>query len=412
MSGGLFVKDNRARITVDILYSLQWFLLALTLCVTLSYRISDEPFAFCARVIPTAAVFAAVAFSVRITDFIPIRIIVPLAGIVCCILLGQTTAEKIALGLVGVSATVCGVVITLRAGRDKVHCNDMFIFTAVLALFAVVARRSHNYQIASWIDVISAIYLPLCVAAWYINRLANALFVFNRRTDQPTDLIHRRMHSTILSVSLLVLLTALLLPQSDGSSLLTVIFKAGVAIITRLIMYILDRLPTCVTSLSVPSPGYGDSPPLAGYGYDSSWEMYLLYIAAAVLLITLVVWAIVHIVRFVRNIISSFLSSRSGTRHIRTSGYDTVERLDPPEKVRSSPLFARSNAEKIRAIYKKRISAILGGSLSGLHSLSPNEIAELCREKGENIDELTKLYKKARYTTICTDDDVKAARRL
>lgn len=404
------MKDNRSPVIADVLYSLQWFLVALAVCVTFSERISSDPFSLCSRLITTSAAYAVVALTVRLTDIIPIRIVIPLAAVAGCTLMGQTTAERIVFCGMGIVACVCGFVIHLRTRREEMQYSDMFVFTALLALFSVVSWRTGDTFVNRWVNVISAVFLPLCVAVWYIGRLSKSLSLFSRRTDQPVGRIRSRMRGTIFTVFMLVLLVSLLLPQSNGSSIFTVIFKAATAIIVWLVWSLLSRLPTCSTSMSVPSGGYSDSaPPAADYG--AGWEIYILYLGAAVLFIVFVVWSVKCVVRFIRNIISEFLSPHDRLSKTRTSGYDTVEKLERERRERPKPFSPQSNAQKVRRIYKKRIASILGDSVGNIAALTPDEIAEKCREKNEDISALTALYKKARYTKSCSAQDVESARR-
>lgn len=411
MSGGLFVKDNRAPVIVDIFYSMQWFLLSLAVCVTISYAAMEHPFEFCIGLLPAAAAFAAVALAVRLTDIIAIRATVPLLAIVGCILLGNNTYERILCGAVGAAAAVCGLVIHFRARKDSPQYNDMLFLSLPLALLTVFTWRNGQHSASQWLSMIAVVYLPLCIAVWFINRLSNSLSVFSNQVGQPIRHIRKRMSGILLTAVMIVLLISLLLPQSNGSSLLTIVLKTGLAVIIWLFTFIVSHLPNCSISPGSPPNLIGDSYYSAQYSEGSMWEIYLLYFAAAVMFISLVVWAVKSLIRIIRHIIEGFLRQNDAQTRTRISGYDTIEKLEPPQKKAMDIFAGRSNAQKVRHIYKKRIGALLG-SRTDLGSLTPSEIAALCSEKGEDVTQLTELYKKARYTKSCTAEDVNFARRL
>ncbi len=407
------MKSNRTPVMADVVYSLQWFLAVLAVCAIISDMSTGDAFSFCTRALPCAAAFVLSALIVRLSRSAILRAAIPALAAAGCIFLGRTAGECIALALVGFAAIVCGFFIHFNMKKGVTQYGGMFVIAVILALLPVAAEYAGWDTAQPWLSVISAVYLPLCVAIWYLGRLTGALAVFSRRADQPIELINKRMYSTVITTVVLVLLAAMLIPQAGGGSLLSVVLNAMLRVAVWIVVFIAKLLPVFYPSdPEFPEEIEESVPVFDNTGGGSLIGIYIMYFAAAALFIFIFGWLIASAAKLIKKIVSDYLTQGELGAELAISETDTVEKIDRTLNSGSDRREGRTNAGKIRRIYKKKISAILDVKDSTLSSLTPDEIAALCAEKGENIAALTLLYKKARYTNSCTADDLKAARRL
>ena len=411
------MKDSRAPVIVDVLYSLEWFVLVSTSLIPFLYMGMGTPRGLCAKLMITSAAYVACALAMRVRSAAVVRFVVPAAAAVGCVLLGSTTTEKIILGVSAAMAIVCGNVIFFGLRQGSQAYSGMLFLSALLAVMAFISRRLEMSQLASdeaavWVAALSALYVPLCIASVLLNRLQDALCIFEGRSEQPVTPVKKRVGGLIFLCAAVVFVVMLAIPQAAGGSFLGRFLRDGAYLLVGILIILMN---SCHTESGeppeemMPESMMGAMPPQE----VSSWDQYLLSIIAAAILLAAIVAGIVGLVRVIRNAVLSLLSADKGLRQSRSlSGYDTVERINAEERKNGEKKTGRDNASKIRRIYKKRISAVLGSEKSLRGSLTPSEIARLCKAKGEDVSKLTALYCKARYTRSCTDEDLKTARRL
>lgn len=406
----MFVKGNRSPVIVDVLYSLEWFLLVFSGCVPFIYARCEQPLSLCMRLLPAILLYIASALITRLIKQPVLRIALPFAAAAACVFIGRNTTECALLAVLGIFSVVCCFIIHFRMYRGSPRYNNTLLLLPVLIVMAFVLGKFDMHDAASCTYFIMAVFLPIFIAVWYINKFAVSVSIFTQRADQPIKRISRNMYKTIGTVVLIVLFITLLVPQSNGINLLFSLIETGLAGILAVIILIAELLAVPVSEDIADEFGALQAQPL-DMGNDSMWDVYLLYALAAIILIFLTVSAITMLVKLLRYLFSGFMHY-DGKAAPETNGSDTVEKIERHRENRSSERLGRTNAGKIRRIYKKRISSVLGDSLGRLSSYTPSEIAVLCRKKGEDISELTALYKKARYTNDCTEDDVKKAKQL
>lgn len=400
------MKDNRAPLIADICFSLQWYLLVLSVCVVIAYSIVSDPMQTCVRLIPAAAVYAAVAMTVRLVRQRVLRMLIPAALCVGCVMLGSGVAEYILLAVLAGMAAVCGAVLHFKVDRDSGHYSGMLYFCPVLAVLSMIIWRAGMSQALTWINVISLLYLPLCAVSWMSVRSARALAVFDGRADQPLKKINKSMNRLMLAVVAVILLVSLVLPQYSEDSLLSGLAAVCFALLGGAAYLLASLLPSCTYQEEGEPTVYENM--TAPEAADNS----VTRIIVMVLLTALILWLAVRLFGVLRRIIAGYLRRSGRLEETEEVLVDTVEKIQPAANASEEKTSGRSNAAKIRRIYRRRIKAILGDDRALRDSLTTAEIASLCRKKGQDVTELTALYRKARYAQNCTAEDVRAAKRL
>lgn len=404
------MKDNRAPVMVDVLYGIESFLLVFAALVPFIFRRQEDPILLCMRLLPAAVLYIIVVLITRLVRQPALRLALPFAAAVACVLTGRTTVEYVLLTIFGVFSVVCGFVIHFRMHRGSQRYNNMLLAIPVLAVMSIILSKFEMHDAAACVCLIMAIFLPIFIAVWYLNRFADSMSIFTMRTDQPIDRISKRMYKTIGTAVLLILFIALLVPQSNGVSFLVSLIEIGIAGIISLFIFIAGLIPVSESETLADEFGSVYAQPL-DMGEESVWDVYLLYALAAIILIILIVFAVSSLIKLLKYLFSGFIQHDVKPAP-ENSGSDTIEKIAHRGEKRTVERLGRTNAGKIRRIYKKRVASILGKSAEHLKSLTPSEILVLCRRKGEDISELTALYKKARYTNSCTEDDLKKAKQL
>jgi len=406
--GGSSVKDNRAPLIADICLSLQWFMLIFSVFVIIGAKNMDNLMSFCLRGLVLAVAYVLMAVTVHCVRPALLRLLIPLAVLTGSVFLGTTIGERVCYGIIGAMAAVFGIVLFYRVNRESTIYTDMFYFAAIPMLVAIIAWKFEMNEALRWINIISAIYLPVGVVSWMTARSASALVIFSQRADQPLKRINGAVVRRAFTVAFIVLFVSLALPQVNDDSLLMGALKMIAVLILSLLMSLARITPSCGES--------GGEKVEAGEMYipesDTVTDNSVFYIIAYAVLAAVVVLIAVMIIRFVCRAIKGYLqgSGMSG-KDIRNNS-DVVEKLERQEDGEKSGRSGRSNAAKVRRIYKKRVSSILGKEKVLRDSLTSSEIMALCRRKGEDISELTALYRKARYSQNCTAEDVNSAKRL
>jgi len=281
-----------------------------------------------------------------------------------------------------------------------------------LFLFMDILAKHGEYQTAMrWISMISALYLPLSIVVWFLAGLHNTTDFFAERSKQSLGIINRRMSRVIVSVAMVVMLVALLLPQADGNSLFSGLCNILLEVLVWVVVFITKLIPIFYTD--IPDDPHSDGKPT--YTPDDSngseWGS-VIYVLAAAFFAVIALWFIISIINAIRRGLQNYMQSDGTVKSDEVADTDTVEKLERPKSEVYDRQYRRSSAAKVRRIYQKRVISILGNSQSELDSLAPDEITAACMEKGEDISQLTMLYKKARYTESCTAEDLKLARRL
>jgi len=405
------VKDKRAPVIVDVLYSLEWYLLAFAVCVPLIYSLSSNPLSLCIRLLPAAFLYIISALSTRLVKQSVLRIIIPFAAAAGFIFIGRSALEYALLAVLGIFSVVCCFVIHFLLCKGSSKYNNMLLIIPPLIIMAFILTKFELHAAASCINLIMAFFLPIFAAIWYLNKLVYSVSIFSDRGGQPISRINSKMYRIIFSAALIVLFITLLVPQSNGVSFLAAITKTGVAGILALLVLILEKLPFNVSETDeFIEETAGFQPPIALD--DSVWDIYLLYALAALVLIAFIISAVIILVRIIKYLVKGFMKHDAPLQKTENTNGDIIERIEKTAKDSTDSRLGSTNAGKVRKLYKKRVYAVLGNSPGRLDSLTPNEISALCRKRGEDITELTKLYKKARYTNSCTEDDVKAAKKL
>lgn len=406
------MKDNRAPVAVDILYSLEWYLIAFSVCVPFIYSLGDDPLSLCMRLLPSALLFIVSALVTRLVKHPALRIALPFAAAAANVFFGRNMLECILIALLGIFSIICGFVIHFTLRRGSSRYNSMLLIIPPLIVMALILTKFEMHSAATCVNFIMAVFLPIYVAVWYLNKLVYSVSIFTERGGQPISRIKKRMYGVICASALIVLFITLLVPQSNGVSFLAAITETAVAGVFAVLIAVLEKLPFRVSDSDEFTEELSGSfqPPISLD--DSVWDIYLLYTLAALILIILIISAIVMLVRLIRYLVEGFMKHDISPGKVEHADGDIVEKIERPAADDSRSRLGKTNAGKIRRIYKKKVSSVLTDSRGRLSSLTPNEISALCRRKGVDITELTKLYKKARYTNCCTEDDVKAAKRL
>jgi len=409
------MNERRAPVIVDVLFALEWFLLVAAAIIPFLYFFrADDPLPFCMKIIACSAAYVLAALSARAEKLVVLRFIVPPAAVIGCVLLGGNTPERVILGVVGAFAVVCGWVIFYKLQRGETAYSTMIFVGLILLVLALVTRRldmqpERTAAACTWVALLSALYLPLCIISCSLNRLQDALSVFRGRTEQPVTPIRKRQEKLIALAALAVFFVLLALPQDGGASLLGGLL-AGAAYIG------VGALTVLFSGLAVPRDCSGTTDnfgmgqmPEGGVESEAGWQMYVLYAVLALVLLALALFVLAPVIR---SAIRRMLKKEGIDGLGENAKYDTVETIKAADKVSEDKRTARTNAARVRRIYRKRITSILGKEKNLRNSLTPAEIDRLCRKKGADVTELTRLYNKARYTLECTDEDVRAAQKL
>lgn len=416
------MKDRRAPVLADVSNALQVYLLLFSTVIIIAESCTDLQ-RMLPRLLATAAVFVAFALVARLTDSKVIIILSAVLLPIGCTALGGSFAECALLAVMGLAALACCLVIRRRTRRDGVEYKGMFFLVMLFPVLILISDTLGQQTAGDWQYGCSLLYLPLCIVSWHLSRSEYSLQVFDGRTAQPISLIRRRTYGTLLTVLTLVLLGSLLLPGRGGENVLYTIFRVTILGFLLLVVKATDWIPGCFTEppaviselapvdeqsdVSAALPGVPDKEP-------NTTLLYIVYGVVGVVLLVLLVRLAVRFIKVAARMTRSLLGARGEqVTDAKMTEYDTVEHIDRSElDNRREPLRARTASERVRRIYKKRVERILEGTEGEITSCTPDEIAALCEEKGEDIRELTALYKKARYTDRCTAQDVRAARRL
>ncbi|MBE6759249.1 MAG: hypothetical protein E7554_04060 [Ruminococcaceae bacterium] len=409
--------EKRATVMVDVLFSIEWFLLVSGCIIPFLYLGMEDPLPLCSKIMLCGIAYVVVALAMRAEKLPFLRIVVPILAVLGCILIGHSLVERIVLAAVGMMAAIIGLVIFFRLERGSQGYLGMTFCSVILIVIALVARKLPMSAEASnaavtWVAVISAVYIPLCLATLFLNNLQDALSIFRGRSEQPVNPIRKRMVRVISGTAVLLAIVLLVIPQDTGASLLGGLFRDGALIGVGLFSKLMSA---CATPVEIGEDevvsDIGTAPPPAE---ESLLSQYLMAGVAVIILVGLAIAVILGLVRLVRRVVLDMLNKDSVVREEAVAKYDTVEKIERPveDKKEENKYAARTNAAKVRRIYRKRITSILGKDKNLRNSLAPDEIARLCTKKGEDVTELTRLYKKARYTLECTDEDLKAAQKL
>ena len=406
------MKSNRTPVIADVLFSLQCFLIVLAVTVLIAGRVHEDFNRLCLKMLPCAAAYVIAALTARLVRNVPLRLIIPVAAAAGCVALGNNPAEYIIFAAAGVIAVCCGVFINTRSRSGSAPYNFMFILSLLFVFMSITAERNHSSAVSFWINMISALYLPLCVAGWFASKLNDSTSLFRERADQPLKIINRRMRAVIISAVMIVLIVLLVLPQSNGYSLLSDMLQAVLKVVVWVVVFIAKLLPVFRVYPDEEEPEEDEILQLPDTSDGRDPDMIVIYIMAALMVTGLVVWIIVTIIRAIKRMIGDYIKAGDIVKNEDMLSMDTIERIKPERLNGVERRQRRSNAAKVRKIYKKRVMGILKGSRNELGNLAPDEIAAVCAQKGEDISELTQLYKKARYARACTDEDVRLARSL
>ncbi len=414
------MKKGRAPVIVDVLFSLEWFILVAVSLTPFLYfyfsLISADPMPLMLKIALCSVAYVFVALATRTEKFTALRLIVPVLAVAGCVLMGQNILEYIILGVVGVMAAGCGLMIYFRLEQGSQTYSGMFFLIGLLVVMAVIAQMlemPYEAKVAAstWVAIFSALYLPMCIASNLLLSLQDALCIFKGRSEQPVTPVKSRITKVIAVCAVLVFVLLMVLPQFGGASLLSNMFVGsyylGLSAFATLFSVLakpgdIDGIEEMVES------GQESLPPLE----EAPWQTWLGLAFVIAAFTPLFIWLICVVFRFIKNSILSLLGRNVPVKEKFNARYDTVEKLEAVVQVKEDKRTAKSNAAKVRRIYRKRITSILGRDRDLRNSLTPAEIVRLCRKHGEDVTELTRLYHKARYTQACTDEDVKAAQKL
>lgn len=407
------MKERRAPVIVDVFFAIEWFLLVAAAIIPFLYFFCVDPFPICMKIVACSAAYVLSAISARAEKLVVLRFIGPPAAAICCILIGNSVLEWVILGAVGAFAAICGWVIFHKLQRGGSAYSTMIYVSLLLLVMALVTRKLEMQPervaaATTWVAVFSALYLPLCISSISLNRMQDAMSIFRGRTEQPVTPIRKRQGKIIAVCALAVFFVLLVLPQDGGASLLGSLFMNSLYLGVGVLAKMFSSLAVA-RECSGTNDGFAQQLEGSSNDVETGWQMYVLYAVLALVLLSLALFVIVPIVRSaIRNMLKK--EGVDGTRF--NAKYDTVEKIKAADKNKEDKRAAKTNAAKVRRIYRKRITSILGKDKILRGSLTPAEIVRLCKAKGVDIVELTRLYNKARYTLECTDEDVKAAQKL
>ena len=139
---------------------------------------------------------------------------------------------------------------------------------------------------------------------------------------------------------------------------------------------------------------------------------------ADILVHYLCIFLIIAVVLFIAYLIYKFFKTNFNKFELATDEVETIHKTNKANKmstlIKKSKNYENSNNSKIRKAYFKKVSKIKSKIPSINNLLTHIEISKEVKKNSDNdINELTNLYEKARYSNIsCNKEDVHKAKNL
>ncbi|MBE6754115.1 MAG: DUF4129 domain-containing protein [Ruminococcaceae bacterium] len=403
--------------------TLQYFTAAMSVVVMI-YTVAGKNVEYILGFLPAVLLFLLCTAVCRRVNNIPLLVLTGAAVVAAGILVPAATWDKVtctALALTGYIAALLERKAYSNVNRKPTKfllCLQWMAVPMALFLFCSLAGLT---DCSRRLFVCSVIFLPLTVGAYLNEGIENGLAAFESRSTQPMEVVQTRLRPFATLAVSLTALGAMLVPYSNGMSLMKIIISA----LKDVFLIVFGGLSTLLSLLLKESPVEEEIieeelelgfPMQAA---ESNSNEIILAVLGFVVFTVLAAVIIVRLVKFIIFLVRKYTElmkmRRSVVSEKTVSQYDTFELLDPEMLKRNRPKrsLLLSSEEKVRLCYRRKIRQLSGRygiKLNG--SETPDEIAAITAQKGCDITALTALYKKARYSRSCTADDVKEAKRL